>query len=75
MMSVGLSPVLLINGLTLALALAFLMIILWYDVRRTLNQFFAIFLFLVGLWNAGYLALQVGRLLGDDALLESVSTG
>ncbi|MCA0453049.1 MAG: GAF domain-containing sensor histidine kinase [Chloroflexi bacterium] len=46
---------LLSNGLTLALSLGFLLIVLWNDVRKELNQFFAAFLLLVMLWNVGSL--------------------
>lgn len=46
---------LLINGLTLTLALGFLVIVLWQDSRKELNQFFAMFLILVMLWNMGSL--------------------
>ena len=35
---------LLLNGLTLALSLSFLLITLWQDTRKELAQFFAIFL-------------------------------
>lgn len=49
---------LLVNGLTLALALGFLLIVLWNDFHKPLNQFFAIFLFLVTLWNVGSLLTQ-----------------
>lgn len=55
----GLSAItLLINAVMLPLALAFLVIILWNDVRKELNQFFAAFLFLVILWNGGSLLSQ-----------------
>ncbi len=55
----GLNAVtLLINALMLPLALAFLVIILWNDVRKELNQFFAAFLLLVILWNGGSLLAQ-----------------
>ncbi|MBI5669853.1 MAG: GAF domain-containing sensor histidine kinase [Chloroflexi bacterium] len=56
---------LLFNGITLALALGFLIIVLWQDARKELNQFFAIFLFLVTLWNMGSL-IALGVLLIDD---------
>ncbi|NWG17432.1 MAG: GAF domain-containing protein [Chloroflexi bacterium] len=46
---------LLSNGLTLALALGFLIIVLWHDIRKELNQFFAVFLLLVTIWNVGSL--------------------
>ena len=49
------SPILiLINGFTLALATAFLLIVLWYDFRRAVNQFFALFLIFVQIWNVGF---------------------
>jgi two-component system, OmpR family, phosphate regulon sensor histidine kinase PhoR len=63
------SLTLLINGLSLALALSFLLIILWQDSRRELNQFFAIFLFLVALWNTGALLTQVAVMVGMDTIL------
>lgn len=50
---------LLINALTLPLAGAFLVIILWSDARKELNQFFAAFLLLVILWCGGSLAAQM----------------
>ncbi len=52
------SLTLLLNGLTLALSLSFLLITLWQDTRKELSQFFAIFLILVALWNGGSLLLQ-----------------
>jgi signal transduction histidine kinase len=55
---------LLFNGLTLALALGFLIISLWHDARKELNRFFGIFLFLVILWNTGSL-LALGMSLVD----------
>jgi signal transduction histidine kinase len=46
---------LLFNGLTIALALGFLLIVLSQDTRKELNQLFASLLFLVTLWNVGSL--------------------
>lgn len=46
---------LLSNGVTLALSFGFLLIVLWNDLRKELNLFFATFLFLVMLWNVGSL--------------------
>jgi signal transduction histidine kinase len=46
---------LLFNGLTIALALGFLLIVLSQDARKELNQLFASLLFLVTLWNVGSL--------------------
>ncbi len=46
------------NGLTLALALSVLFVILWNDSRKERNQFFAVFLTLVLVWNGGALIAQ-----------------
>ncbi len=53
---------LLINGLTLSLSIGFLILILWHDAQRPLNQFFSAFLIFVVLWNTGSLLVQVGVL-------------
>lgn len=65
------TPTLLISGLTLPLALSFLLIILWSDRRKELNQFFAVFMLLVCCWNAGVFMTQVLRLLDsiDPAIM------
>lgn len=55
------------NGFTLALALSFLILILWHDSRKEQNQFFALFLISITLWNVGSLIVQV-------ALLAEVNT-
>ncbi len=60
---------LLINAVMLPLALAFLVIILWNDVRKELNQFFAAFLFLVFLWNGGSLLAQGLTLIDPESVL------
>jgi two-component system, OmpR family, phosphate regulon sensor histidine kinase PhoR len=65
--------ILLFNGLTLALALGFLLIILWHDSRKVLNQFFAIFLLLVALWNASSFLLQVSFLVADSPELVQIA--
>jgi signal transduction histidine kinase len=57
------SLTLLLNGLTLALSLSFLLITLWQDTRKELSQFFALFLFMVTLWNIGSLLLQASLLI------------
>ncbi|GAB4524399.1 MAG: hypothetical protein OHK0046_39090 [Anaerolineae bacterium] len=64
---------LLFNGLTLALASGFLIIILWNDSRKQLHQFFAIFLFFVGLWNVGSLFVQASLLVSDMPELVSLA--
>lgn len=63
-MSVVSTATLLLNGITIALSLGFLLIILWQDARKELNQFFAVFLFLVTLWNMGSL-ITLGMALID----------
>lgn len=57
-MSAANTVTLLFNGLTVALSLGFLLIILWHDARKELNQLFATLLFLVTIWNAGSLLAQ-----------------
>lgn len=57
-MSAANTITLLFNGLTIALSLGFLLIILWHDARKELNQFFAALLFLVTIWNVGSLLTQ-----------------
>jgi hypothetical protein len=54
---------LIVNGFTLSLAMGFMLIILWYDARKSVNQFFAIFLFLVLVWNIGFLLSQAAILI------------
>jgi signal transduction histidine kinase len=64
---------LLFNGLTLALALGFLLIVLWQDTQKQLNQFFAIFLFLVMLWNVGSLVAQAVFLVDSQSPLTLIA--
>lgn len=64
---------LLVNGLTLALALSFLVIVLWNDASKELNQFFGAFLFLVALWNVGSLLAQASELIGAPAPLSGAA--
>ncbi len=49
------STALMINAITLVMALGFLMIILWHDRHKIQNQFFATFLIAVTLWSTGSL--------------------
>ena len=65
-MQVDIPITLILNSFSLALATAFLMIVLWYDFRRTSNQFFAIFLVLVVAWNLGFLLQQVTDIIEAD---------
>lgn len=66
---------LLLNGLTLALALGFLIIVLWHNARKELNQFFAIFLFLLTLWNVGSLVTLGVSLIDPQSPLLALATG
>jgi signal transduction histidine kinase len=54
---------LLVNGLALALSIAFLIIVIWQDGRKELNQFFALFLFSVVVWNSGSLLYALSILI------------
>ncbi|MBA3873386.1 MAG: GAF domain-containing protein [Anaerolineae bacterium] len=65
---------LLSNGLTLALSLGFLLIVLWNDVRKELNQFFATFLLLVMLWNVGSLFTLALSITSPDSTIIKLST-
>ncbi len=66
---------LLSNGITLALSLGFLLIVLWNDYRKELNQFFATFLFLVMLWNVGSLfTLALSITSPDSGIIKFATT-
>lgn len=71
-MSVDFPSALFINGFTLALATAFLLIILWYDVRRIINQFFALFLILVQLWSIGFFLTEIVTLINASPQLFNI---
>jgi signal transduction histidine kinase len=57
-----------INALTLPLAMAFLIIILWYDARKTEHQFLALLLFLIVIGNISFLISQVEILATTERL-------
>ncbi|MCZ7545936.1 MAG: hypothetical protein M5R40_21510 [Anaerolineae bacterium] len=57
------------NGLTIALALVFLLLVLWQDPRRPLNQVFAVFLVMVALWAGGSLIARSAAFVGADVAL------
>jgi signal transduction histidine kinase len=63
----------LVNGTTLALALGFLLLLLWQNAKKEQNQFFASFLLLVMLWNLGSLLLQGSILTGNNVALASLA--
>lgn len=55
------------NGLTLALALVLLLLVLWQDPRSLLNQLFAVFMLMVAVWAVGSLVARSAALIGADA--------
>lgn len=66
-------PILLfLNGIPLALALAFLFIVLSINFRQLVNQSFATFLVLVILWNAGFLLQQVTLIIDGNQELFNI---
>lgn len=69
------SLILLFSGLTLAIAFSFLLIALWQDARKPLNQFFAAFLLAVMVWNVGSLFAQVSTFLVVPASATSIALG
>lgn len=61
--------VLLVNGLTLALALELLILILWQDPRNEANAFFAVFLFMMVVWATGSLMARIGAYAGTEGAI------
>lgn len=57
---------LILNGLTLTVALGLLIIILWYDSRRITNLYFAWFLLMVTMWSAGSIISRAGAIAGAE---------
>ncbi|MBZ0098193.1 MAG: hypothetical protein K8F30_03875, partial [Taibaiella sp.] len=74
-MSAANTITLLFNGLTVALALGFLLIILWHDARKEFNQLFAALLFLVTIWNIGSLLTQAFSLVDEGAPFIPLAVG
>ncbi len=68
-MLTSLTIALILNGLTLTLALGLLILILWHDSHRLTNRYFAWFLLTMMFWAAGSLLGRAAALAG----LESVS--
>ena len=67
------SAALMVNAVTLVMALGFLMIILWHDRYKIQNQFFAMFLFAVTLWSTGSLLSVSFVVLGQGVAFERVA--
>jgi signal transduction histidine kinase len=69
------SPLFLIsNGFTLAFALSFILIILWYNFRNPIYQFFTIFLIMVVIWNFGFLLNQSLVFIEDETSLQVLAS-
>ncbi len=67
------SVTLLVNSLTLIMALGFLIIILWHDREKDTNQFFAFFLFAVTTWSMGVLLFGIASLVLDNPTLTLIA--
>ncbi len=67
--------VLVANGLAVAFSLSFFVIILWYDLKRTTNQFLAVFLGFLVLWNLGYLLGEIAQIITRDLLFSRLMLG
>jgi len=72
-MAIDVPITLLINGITLSITLVVLLIVLWYDPRKLLNQFFAMFLIFVIIWNIGALLLETAAIVSFSESLERLS--
>jgi len=57
----------LFDGVTLALAFVFLLLLLWHDWRKRQTQTLAIFLFVLMAWNAGLMLIRASFLAGQSA--------
>ncbi|NJL54812.1 hypothetical protein HC928_06185 [bacterium] len=66
---------LIVNSLALALSLGFLFIILWHNTKKPKNQFFAVFLIFVLLWNTGSLLVQAVMVTQMEAPLLLLASG
>lgn len=64
-----------LNILMIALSMGFLIIILWYDIHRRVNQFFALFLIFMLLWNVGFLLSGIAPILESSTQFESLTRG
>lgn len=57
---------LVVNGITLTLSIAILLVILLFDIRRSTNQLFALFIFANVMWQSGFIFLQIQSFLVFD---------
>lgn len=53
---------LIVNAVAAPVSLAFLIILLWSDLRREINQFLALFLAFIVMWNGSALLVQAAQL-------------
>jgi signal transduction histidine kinase len=63
------------NLLMIALSMGFLIITLWYDIQHRINQFFAIFLVFMLVWNVGFLLSGVAPILESAEQFGAIATG
>lgn len=61
---------LILNSLTLTIALGLLILILWHDAQRLTNRYFAWFLLMVIAWAAGSLLGRASALAGLESVAE-----
>jgi len=64
-----------VNGLSLILSIAFIVLLLWYDPRKRTIQFFAMFVAFVMLWNVGSMLVQAMFVIGVDTAIFSLGVG
>jgi hypothetical protein len=63
------SATIVINGVTIALGLVILVLILWQDSRSEANVFYAIFMLMAMAWSAGTLLTRVSAYIGGPTPL------
>lgn len=64
-MSAANTVTLVINGLTIALALFMLILILWQDSRNVINLFFSLLMIMLVIWSVGALLGRIAAYVGD----------
>ncbi|QPC81200.1 GAF domain-containing protein [Phototrophicus methaneseepsis] len=64
--------ILIFNACALALSLAFLLMVLWYDAKAVVNQLFALFLCFMVLWNLGVVLGEAGKWIDSQGYIVSI---
>jgi signal transduction histidine kinase len=66
---------LILNGIMLALGMSLLLLSLLVNIRREIQQFFALFWLLLLLWHAGAMVVQVSTLVGlPESLVQAAAS-